>query len=88
MATKRTANESPRDNLPNAVDALYPDFSDMDDEDFEAFLMEAIDTYATVNEAPIKTIATFKKARVSKKDKGVVLRIGKGEFHITFVRKR
>ena len=58
------------------------------EEDFEAFLAEAIEAYAEESNMPRPQIRTFADAGVLTNNKGLVVRFGTTEHQITIVRSR
>lgn len=64
------------------------EFDDMDEEEFETFLADAIREYAEENDAPRTRTRTFGEAGVLTSNKGLVVRVGDAEFQVTIVRSR
>lgn len=64
------------------------EFEDMDEEEFETFLADAITEFAEENDAPRTRIRTFAEAALLTGNKGLVVRIGEAEFQLTVVRSR
>lgn len=60
----------------------------MDEDEFETFLADAISDYAEENDAPLTRTRTFGDAGVLTNNKGLVVRVGDAEFQITIVRSR
>jgi len=58
------------------------------EEDFEAFLAEAVEAYAEESNMPRPHIRTFADAGVLTNNKGLVVRFGTIEHQITIVRSR
>jgi len=58
------------------------------EEDFEAFLAEAIEAYAEESNMPRSRISTFADAGVLTNNKGLVVRFGATEYQLTIVRSR
>jgi hypothetical protein len=64
------------------------EFEDMDEEEFETFLADAITEFAEENDAPRTRIRTFAEAALLTGNNGLVVRIGEAEFQLTVVRSR
>lgn len=64
------------------------EFGNMDEEEFETFLADAITEFAEENDAPRARIRTFAEAALLTGNKGLVVRIGEAEFQLTVVRSR
>ena len=64
------------------------EFINMDEEEFESFLTEAIGEYAEENSAPSPRIVDFHGAGLLTKNHGLVVRIGEAEFQVRIVRSR
>lgn len=64
------------------------EFEDMDEEELEGFLTDAIEEYAEENDAPQTRISTFNDAGLLTGNHGLVVRIGDAEFQLTIVRTR
>lgn len=62
------------------------EFENMDEEEFEAFLADAITEFAEENDAARTRIRTFADAALLTGNKGLVVRIGEAEFQLTVVR--
>ena len=69
-------------------DEVESEFEDMDEDEFETFLADAIRDYAEENDAPRTRTSTFGEAGVLTNNKGLVVRIGDAEFQVTIVRSR
>lgn len=80
------ANQMNRED--DEADGEQDEFEDMDEEEFETFLADAIDEYAEENDAPRTRIRTFREAGLLTGNKGLVVRIGDAEFQLTIVRSR
>jgi hypothetical protein len=80
------ANQMNRED--DEVDGEQDDLEDMDEEEFETFLTDAIDEYAEENDAPRTRIRTFREAGLLTGNKGLVVRVGDAEFQLTIVRSR
>lgn len=69
-------------------DDVESELEDMDEEEFETFLSDAISDYAEEN-GPVRTrIRTFGDDGVLTNNKGLVVRVGDAEFQVTIVRSR
>ncbi|HEX7839628.1 MAG TPA: hypothetical protein VF469_19265 [Kofleriaceae bacterium] len=64
------------------------EFANMNEEEFESFLTEAICEFAEENSAPSPRIVTFYEAGLLTKNHGLVVRIGEAEFQVRIVRSR
>jgi len=69
-------------------DEVESEFEDMDEEEFETFLADAISDYAEENDAPRTRVRTFGDAGLLTNNRGLVVRVGDAEFQITIVRSR
>jgi len=69
-------------------DEVESELEDMDEEEFETFLADAISEYAEENDAPLTRTRTFGEAGVLTNNKGLVVRVGDAEFQVTIVRSR
>ena len=69
-------------------DEVESELEDMDEEEFETFLADAISDYAEENDAPLTRTRTFGEAGVLTNNKGLVVRVGDAEFQVTIVRSR
>ncbi len=69
-------------------DEVESELEDMDEEEFETFLADAIGDYAEENDAPVTRTRTFGEAGVLTNNKGLVVRVGEAEFQVTIVRSR
>jgi len=79
------------DNSSNTVhedDEVESEIEDMDEDEFETFLADAISDYAEENDAPLTRTHTFGEAGVLTNNKGLVVRVGDAEFQVTIVRSR
>ncbi len=76
------------DDIDGEKDEVEAEFEDMDEEEFETFLADAINDYAEENDAPRTHIRTFGEAGLLTGNKGLVVRVGDTEFQITIVRSR
>ena len=70
------------------TDDVESEFVNMDEEEFESFLTEAICEYAEENSAPSPGIASFDEAGLLTENHGLVVHIGEAEFHVTIIRSR
>lgn len=77
-----------RSNTVQEDDEVESELEDMDEEEFETFLADAISDYAEENDPPRTRSRTFGEAGVLTNNKGLVVRIGDAEFQITIVRSR
>jgi|CXWL01.1.fsa_nt_gi hypothetical protein len=75
-------------NTVHEDDEVESELEDMDEEDFETFLADAISDYAEENDAPRTRTRTFGEAGVLTNNKGLVVRVGDAEFQVTIVRSR
>lgn len=84
------ANEIRREDDETDIEQDEADtaLEDMDDEEFETFLTDAIHDYAEENDAPRTRIRTFHEAGLLTGNKGLVVRVGDAEFQVTIVRSR
>lgn len=80
------ANEMNRQE--DEAESECDEFEDMDEEEFETFLTDAIEDYAEENDAPRTRIRTFGDAGLLTGNKGLVVRVGDAEFQLTIVRSR
>lgn len=69
-------------------DEVESEFEEMDEEESETFLAEAIREFAEENDGPRTRTRTFGEAGVLTSNKGLVVRIGDAEFQVTIVRSR
>lgn len=69
-------------------DDVESEFEDMDEEEFETFLADAIREFAEENDAPRTRTRTFGETELLTSNKGLVVRIGDAEFQLTIVRSR
>ena len=77
-----------KDEIHSEKDEGEAQFEDMDEEEFETFLADAINDYAEENDAPRTRIRTFGEAGLLTGNKGLGVRIGDAEFQVTIVRSR
>ena len=75
-------------NTVHEDDEVESELEDMDEEEFETFLADAISEYAAENDAPLTRTRTFGEAGVLTNNKGLVVRVGDAEFQVTIVRSR
>jgi hypothetical protein len=75
-------------NTVHEDDEVESEIEDMDEDEFETFLADAINDYAEENDAPLTRTRTFGDAGVLTNNKGLVVRVGDAEFQITIVRSR
>ena len=75
-------------NTVHEDDEVESELEDMDEEEFETFLADAISDYAEENDAPLTRTRTFGEAGVLTNNKGLVVRVGDAEFQVTIVRSR
>lgn len=75
-------------NTVHEDDEVESEFEDMDEEEFETFLADAICDYAEENDAPRTGSRTFGEAGLLTSNKGLVVRVGDAEFQVTIVRSR
>jgi hypothetical protein len=75
-------------NTVHEDDEVESELEDMDEEEFETFLADAISDYAEENDAPRTRTRTFGEAGVLTNNKGLVVRVGDAEFQVTIVRSR
>jgi len=79
------------DNSSNTVhedDEVESELEDMDEEEFETLLADAISDYAEENDTPRTRTRTFGEAGVLTNNKGLVVRVGDAEFQVTIVSSR
>lgn len=70
------------------TDDVESEFVNMDEEEFESFLTEAICEYAKDNSAPSPSIASFYEAGLLTENHGLVVHIGEAEFQVRIIRSR
>jgi len=75
-------------NTVHEDDEVESELEDMDEEEFETFLADAISDYAEENDAPLTRTRTFGEAGVLTNNKGLVVRVGDAEFQVTIARSR
>ena len=75
-------------NTVHEDDEVESELEDMDEEEFETFLADAISDYAEENDAPRTRTRTFGEAGVLTNNKGLVVHVGDAEFQVTIVRSR
>ena len=75
-------------NTVHEDDEVESELEDMDEEEFETLLADAISDYAEENDAPLTRTRTFGDAGVLTNNKGLVVRVGDAEFQVTIVRSR
>ena len=79
---------TPKEIAEDEIDDDESEFANMDEEEFESFLTEAICEFAEENSAPSPRIDTFYGAGLLTKNHGLVVQIGEAKFHVTIVRSR
>jgi hypothetical protein len=69
-------------------DAVGSEIEDLDEEEFETFLADAICYYAEEDNVPRTHIRTFAEAGLLTGNRGLVVHVGDAEFQVTIVRSR
>jgi hypothetical protein len=69
-------------------DAVGSKLEDLDEEEFETFLADAIRHYAEEEDVPRTRIRTFAEAGLLTGNRGLVVQVGDAEFQVTVVRSR
>ena len=86
--TKKQEPEIETETADTDADEVAGEYAEMDEEDFEEFLTQALEDFADDNDLPRMRISTYEQAGLLTRNHGLVVQIGDGEYQLQIVRSR